>query len=147
MSFLLNNFKLMNLYPPYLGAGIFVHNYSKDFKSIEVHMKLRWYNKNVFGTHFGGSLYSMCDPFYVFMIMYNLGKDYIVWDKAANIKFIKPGKSLVKVNFQITDKDIEDIKKHLAGNPKGDFVYSTEVKSDKNELIAIVEKTIYVRKK
>jgi hypothetical protein len=147
MRILLKYFKLINFYPPFLGAGIYVHQYSKDFKYIEVNMKLRWYNKNVFGTHFGGSLYAMCDPFYVFMIMYNLGKNYIVWDKAANIKFLKPGTGLVKTIFEIDQNTISDIKKIVDENKKGDFTFNTTIQSKEGETIAIVEKVIYVRKK
>jgi hypothetical protein len=54
----------INLYPPYLGAGVRITRISDDFRDVEVEMPLRFYNRNYFGTHFGGSLYSMCDPFY-----------------------------------------------------------------------------------
>ena len=80
--------KLINYYPPYLGAGIKVRNISDDFSTIDVVMKMRWWNKNLFGTHFGGSLSSMTDPFFVFILMMNLGKSYIVWDKSSKIEFV-----------------------------------------------------------
>ena len=86
----------INLYPPYLGASVRVTYLSDDFRRVEVEMPLRFYNRNYFGTHFGGSLYSMCDPFYVLMLANILGPDYIVWDKAANIRFKKPGKGVMK---------------------------------------------------
>jgi hypothetical protein len=83
----------INFYPPYLGAGVRVTHIADDFRHIEVEMPLRFYNRNYFGTHFGGSLYSMCDPFYVLMLANILGPDYIVWDKAANIRFKSPAKA------------------------------------------------------
>ena len=83
--------KLMNFYPPYVGAGIRIKDISHDFMRAEIEMKLRWWNKNLVGTHFGGSLMSMSDPFYMLLLVQNLGKDYIVWDKASSIKFIKAG--------------------------------------------------------
>ena len=73
----------MNLYPPYLGAGVRVRQISADFRQVQVKMGLGWYNRNYVGTQFGGSLYSMTDPFFMLMIMENLGRDFIVWDKAA----------------------------------------------------------------
>src|SRR2546429_7301474 len=63
----------INLYPPYLGASVRVTHISDDFRRVEVEMPLRFYNRNYFGTHFGGSLYSMCDPFYVLMLANILG--------------------------------------------------------------------------
>ena len=86
---------VMTLYPPYLGAGISVQHMSADFRHVKVRMGLGWYNRNYVGTQFGGSLYSMVDPFYMLMLMENLGRDYIVWDKAASIDFVSPGKGPV----------------------------------------------------
>ena len=78
-----NQFKRkLNLYPPYWGTGIFVKKISPDFREIIVQMKMTWYNRNYVNTHFGGSLYSMTDPFFMLMLMQILGKEYIVWDKA-----------------------------------------------------------------
>ena len=98
------------MYPPYLGAGVRVKHVSEDFRSIEVEMPLRWWNKNLVGTHFGGSLYSMCDPFYMIMLIHNLGPDYVVWDKAATIRFKKPGKGLMRAKFELTKDRVEEIR-------------------------------------
>ena len=84
----------MRLYPPYLGAGIRVTHVSHDFREIDVRMGLHWWNRNYVGTHFGGSLYSMIDPFLMLMFLENLGRDYVVWDKAATIRFKTPGRGL-----------------------------------------------------
>jgi Domain of unknown function (DUF4442) len=80
---------LLNIWPPFLGAGIRLRRIAPDWKAIDVEMKLRWWNRNYVGTHYGGSLYSMADPFLMLMLIENLGKDYIVWDKAASIRFRK----------------------------------------------------------
>ena len=95
---------IMTLYPPYLGAGIRVQHMSADFRHVKVRMGLGWYNRNYVGTQFGGSLYSMTDPFFMLMIMENLGRDYIVWDKAASIDFISPGKGPVHAEFRVDDE-------------------------------------------
>ena len=83
--------RAVNFWPPFLGAGIRVKHISPDMKFIEVQMKLRWWNANYVGTHFGGSLFAMTDAFYMLMLMANLGRDYIVWDKTASIRYRKPG--------------------------------------------------------
>ena len=77
----------VNWYPPYLGMGVRVKSVNDEHTRFVVELRQRWYNRNLFGTHFGGSLYAMADPFYVFIVMMNLGRDYIVWDKAASIEF------------------------------------------------------------
>ncbi len=141
-------FRMMfNLYLPYLGAGIHITRISSDYRTFDVRMKLRFYNKNYFGTHFGGSLYSMCDPFFTIILIKTLGSDYIVWDKHASIKFKKPGRSTIKVQFHIPQERIHEIK-HLADtNGKTEPVFTVYLTDDDNTIIAQVEKTVYVRKK
>ena len=140
--------RLINWYPPYIGAGIKMTYLSKDFKKCKVRMKLRWWNKNVVGTHFGGSLYAMVDPFYVLMLMRILNiKEYIIWDKAATIHFRKPGKSTVFATFEISDAQINHIKKVVDENGKSDFTFHVNVVDPEGITIAEVEKVIYVRKK
>ena len=90
---------MINLYPPYLGAGIHIARISNDYRDLLVTMKLRFYNRNYVGTHFGGSLYAMIDPFYMLMLMQMLGPEYIVWDKSATIEFKKPGRGTVSAHF------------------------------------------------
>jgi len=141
------NIKLINFYPPYMGAGISLKSVNDDFTQINVQLKMRWYNRNAVGTHFGGSLYSMCDPFYMFILMENLGKDYIVWDKASNIKFKKPGLKTVTATFEIPKDQIAEIKNFVDTNGKGDFTFFTTVNGENGEVIAEVEKVVYVRNK
>ncbi len=79
---------------------------AKDWKETHVSMKLRWYNRNAVGTHFGGSLYSMVDPHLMLILMQLLGKNYIVWDKSASIDFRRPGQGRVYSKMKITDDDL-----------------------------------------
>lgn len=139
--------KLINFYPPYIGAGISIKEINEDYTSITVQMKMRWWNRNLVGTHFGGSLYSMCDPFYMFILIQNLGKNYIVWDKAASIEFKKPGLKTVFANFSISKEEINTIKEKVDVEGKGNFTFYTEVLNEQKETIAKVEKVVYVRKK
>jgi len=139
--------KLMNFYPPYIGAGIRVKYISPDFLRAEIEMKLRWWNKNLVGTHFGGSLMSMSDPFYMLLLVQNLGRDYIVWDKASSIKFKKPGRGKVTCVFEITAELIEQIKTEVGELGKKDYVLPLTITNQEGEVICELEKTVYVRKK
>jgi hypothetical protein len=109
-------------------------------------MKLRFWNANYVGTHFGGSLFAMTDPFYMLMLMANLGPEYIVWDKAATIRYKKPGKGIVRAEFRLSDGQIDDIRVKLKTLPKYEPVFSVEVKDRAGVVIAEIEKVIYVRK-
>jgi acyl-coenzyme A thioesterase PaaI-like protein len=142
-----SRFKLMNFYPPMIGAGIRVKQISSDFTSIEVEMKLRWWNKNVVGTQFGGSLYMMCDPFFMAILMTNLGRDYIVWDKAARIDFLKPGRGHVRALFHIPKTEIARIKALADTERKVEPEFEVDVIDDNDVVVARVHKTLYVRKK
>jgi hypothetical protein len=139
--------KMINFYGPFLGAGVKLENMSKDFREARVSMKLTFYNKNYMGTQFGGSLYAMVDPWYMLMLIKNLGKDYIVWDKAATINFRKPGKGKVTAAFKLTEDHLSEIKKTLEAQNKMDYIFKVEIRDDAGKLIADVDKVLYIRKK
>ena len=137
----------INLWPPFLGAGIRIVYIAPDMKAVDVEMKLRWWNANYVGTHFGGSLFAMTDAFYMLMLMANLGTDYIVWDKAASIRYRRPGRGTVRAEFRLTDAQIDDVRENLKTLPKYEPVFRVDVKDEQGTVIAEVEKLIYVRKK
>lgn len=138
---------VLNLYPPYLGAGVRVRHIGADFRQVRVKMGLGWYNRNYVGTQFGGSLYSMTDPFFMLMLMENLGRDYIVWDKAASIDFIAPGKGPVYADFSLETQLLEEIRARTAGGDKHLPELQVEVRDGAGTLVARVHKTLYVRLK
>ena len=139
--------KIINFYGPYLGAGVKLKFMSKDFRNCDVEMPLTFYNKNYMGTQFGGSLYSMTDPWYMLMLIKNLGSDYIVWDKGATIRFKKPGRGRVHAHFEITQEIIDAIKAQVEQTVKMDQHFKVEILDEENVLIAEVEKVVYIRKK
>jgi hypothetical protein len=137
----------INLWPPFLGAGIRITHIASDMKAVDVEMKLRFWNANYVGTHFGGSLFAMTDAFYMLMLMANLGRDYVVWDKTATIRYRKPGRGTVRVEFRLFDNQIDDIREQLKTLPKYEPAFSVEVKDEAGVVIAEVEKRLHVRKK
>ncbi|RME40756.1 MAG: DUF4442 domain-containing protein [Caldilineae bacterium] len=139
--------QMLNIYPPYLGAGVKVEYVSEDWKELRVSMSLRWFNRNAFGTHFGGSLYSMIDPHLVLLLAQLLGKDYLVWDKAANIEFVKATKGKVTSVIKISDESLEEIRRNTANGEKYFATFPVEIHDANDDLVARIEKVIYVRKK
>ncbi len=134
----------MSLYPPFIGAGIRVCRIDGGFRT---EMPLRFYNRNYFGTHFGGSLYSMCDPFFTLELTERLGRGYYVWDKAASIQFLKPGRGRVTAEFRITQAQVEEILRQAAGGEKVEPTFHAEVRNPDGEVAARIEKLLYVKRK
>lgn len=137
--------RLINFYPPLLGAGI--RSRTIDELTIHVEMKLTALNRNIVGVHFGGSLYAMCDPWFMLIMMRALGSDYIVWDKAASIKFVKPGRGTVNAIFQIPQERVNEIRAAADRGEKIEPTFSVDVLGEQGQVIAHVEKLLYVRKK
>ena len=139
-------FKLrINTYAPYVGASIKVEHVDLDQGLCVVSMALNNLNKNIVGTQFGGSLYSMVDPFYMTMLMHQLGSSYVVWDKSSYIEFIAPGKTRVTARMKIPNNEIALIR-NLAENGEAVFRdYKTDIVDDQQKIIATVTKTVYIR--
>ena len=138
----------MGWWPPFLGAGIRVRSLTEDFREAVVELKFGRLYLNYVGTQYGGSLYSMTDPFYAIMLMHNLGREYLVWDKAGSIEYVAPGRGLVRARFQLTEQRIAEIRAQAAGGDKVLPECQVEVRhADDDSLVALVRKTLYVRLK
>jgi len=139
--------RMLNLYPPYLGAGIKVTYISEDWKELHVSMSLRWFNRNAVGTHFGGSLYSMIDPHLMLLLMQLLGKEYLVWDKSADIEFVKAIKKKVTSVLKVSNEDLKIIRRSTINGEKYFSNFIVEIRDEDDDLVAKIKKTIYVRRK
>lgn len=137
----------LNIWPPLLFSGIRVVELSDDFRKAKVQLKLSFFNKNAVGVHYGGSLFSMTDPFCMLMTLARLGNDYIVWDKSADIDYIKPGKGIVSAEFLITDEFINEIIEQTEHGEKYLPQVPVYVKDEQGELVAKLNRTLYIRKK
>ena len=137
----------MNLWPPFLFTGIHVTDIGADWRSARVELRLRPWNRNYVGTQFGGSLFAMTDPYWMLLMLHALPRDYIVWDKAGEIEFVKPGRSTVHAEFRLTDAVIEEV---IAAAANGDKVlrwFDTDVIDAEGEVVAKVRKQLYIRRK
>ncbi|WKE67191.1 DUF4442 domain-containing protein [Gallaecimonas kandeliae] len=138
---------LLNLWPPFFFTGIRIRELSDDFRLCRVELKDRPWTKNANGTQFGGSLFAMTDPIYALMLMGILGKRYHVWDRAARIHFEKPGTGKVYAEFIISEPLLEEIAAATGEGEKFLPEVVTDVKDAKGELVARIERTLYVRLK
>ncbi|RIH89087.1 DUF4442 domain-containing protein [Calidithermus roseus] len=136
-----------NLFPAYRGTGGRVTYIAADWKEVHVALPLNWRTRNYVGTIFGGSMYGAIDPIYMLMLIQVLGPDYIVWDKAATIRFRKPGKATLYARFVLTDEELGTIRALTAQNPSVDRVYPVELVDKDGVVHASFEKTLYIRRK
>jgi acyl-coenzyme A thioesterase PaaI-like protein len=138
-------------WPPLLGTGIRVTRFDKDLRAVDVEMRLKRWNRNYKGVHFGGSLFSMTDPFYMLMLATNLssfgGREYVVWDKAASIRYRKPRVGRVRAEFRLSEERLAEIRAVLEVEGRYDARFVVEVKDDEGEVVAEVERVVYCAKK
>ena len=139
--------RILNLWPPFLFAGIRVLEISDDWRHARVVLKRHWYNRNFVGTHFGGSLFAMTDPFWMIMTLYRLGDGYVVWDKSAEIEFVEATKEPVFAEFTLDDSTIDEIRAATSGGEKYLRWFETEVRTADGQTVARVRKQVYVRRK
>jgi acyl-coenzyme A thioesterase PaaI-like protein len=139
--------RLMNIWPPFFFNSIAVTEIASDWSLVKVRMRRRLWNRNYIGTHFGGNLFAMADPFWMLMVLHRLGPDYVVLDKAGSIKFIAPGRGDVYATFQIDDQTIESLRAEAVAGEKVLRWFEADVVNKQGELIAKVSKQIYIRRK
>ena len=137
----------MNLWPPFLFTGIHVAAISPDWRHARVELRMRPWNRNYVGTHFGGSLFAMTDPFWMLLLMPLLGRDYYVWDQSGTIDFLKPGRGTVSTRFDIDDAVLEEIRQATAGGAKYLRWFENEVLDAEGDGVARARKQVYVRRK
>lgn len=137
----------MRFYPPYWFTGIKIEGWVEKYTAIKVSMRLRLHNRNFLGAHFGGSLYAMCDPFYVLIVATNLGENYVIWDQAATIKFRRPGRGKVSAIFKISAEMLANMKQEVHERGRKSYVLNTEIVDESGKIVAQVEKTIYIKLK
>lgn len=138
--------RLINVYPPFVGAGIRVR-WSHDGRRALVRLKRHWWNRNFVGTHFGGSLYAMTDPFFVLLLYERLGWDYVVWSKSASIRFLKPGRGTLWAHFELDDRRVDSIRRKAATGEPVEPVFVVDVVDRAGEPVAQVEQTLHVRRR
>jgi acyl-coenzyme A thioesterase PaaI-like protein len=137
----------MNLWPPFLGAGIRVRRIAPDFREVRVTMRLGFGNRNYFGTQFGGSLYAMTDPFFALMVHHNLPRGYLVWDKAGSIEYVAPGRGPVTATLRLEQSDVDTIVRMTEDGDKHLHLFKVDVVDREGLTVAKIEKIVYARRK
>jgi len=133
-----------NLFPAYRGTGAWITYIARDWSEIRICVPLSWRTRNYVGTIYGGSMYGAVDPVYMIMLIRMLGPGYIVWDKAASIRFVRPGRTPLRATFSIDPQSVEAIRTELASQPKTERGYTVELQDSAGVVYAVVEKRLHI---
>ena len=139
--------RVLNVWPPFLFSGIRVRELADDWRHARVELREHWYNRNFVGTHFGGSLFAMTDPFWMIMTLQALGDGYIVWDQAGEIEFMKPGRGVVEAEFRLDDAVLDGIRAATVNGDKHLHWFETEIRDRDHDVVARLRKRVYIRRK
>lgn len=138
---------IFNFFPAYRRTGGRIYFLSSDWQDVHIKLRLNWKTKNYVGSVFGGSIYGALDPIYMIQLINILGKDYVVWDKAASIKFLKPIRKKVFARFFISDELLSEIKSKVESDKKFSIDLATDFQDEKGIKYAEVIKTLYIADK
>ena len=136
-----------NWFPAYRGTGARISYVSADWREVRVRLPLSWRTRNYVGTIFGGSLYGALDPVYMIQLIKVLGPDYVVWDKAATIRFLRPGRETLYATFRLTEDEIEALRREVDAAGKVEREFTADLANAAGEVHASCRKLLSIRKR
>ena len=136
-----------NWFPAYRATGARVTYIAADWLEVHVRLRLTWRTRNYVGTLFGGSIYGAIDPIYMMMLIRLLGPDYVVWDKAAAVRFRRPGRSTLTARLVLDPALVEGIRAELRTVEKTERVLPVTLVSADGTVHATVDKTLHISRR
>lgn len=104
--------RLMNLYPPLFFNGIRCLHVADDFHAARVRVRKRWYNRNLYGGVFGGTLLMSLDPWIgvlLWQILQLRKQPAIAVVKSLEADMLKPIKGEVHIQFEVKPEQVDEI--------------------------------------
>lgn len=136
-----------NFFPPFRATGGRVVHVAPDLSHIRVKLPLNRRTRNIAGSLFGGALFAVTDGIHPVLLLAALGKDIVVWDKAASIRYKKPGFSTLYADFAIAEEEVAAIRAALDETSELDRTYLVELKDKAGVVHTVVERTVYIAEK
>ena len=139
---------VLNIFPPLLFNRIVLKEISDDFLEMKVVLRRALFNINFHKTIFGGSIFSACDPYFPTMyyhIFANKKRKLIIWLKSAEIQYLKPADSTLKLDFKITKEDIHLAENTLNEKGKFEIWHTVEAINKKGVVCARAKMQVYLR--
>lgn len=139
--------RLLSVWPPFRFAGIRVTRIEPDWSGATVQLRLGVLTRNYVGTQFGGSLFAMTDPFWMILLLHQLGPDYVVWDKRAEIEYVRPGRTDVQTEFAVDPAVVAELRSAADAGEKVLRWFENDIVDTSGQLVARVRRQIYVRRR
>lgn len=136
-----------NISPMYRRTTAKVVAISCDMHQVTIKLPLSYKNSNYLGAIFGGAMQSATDPIYMIQLMNILGDDYVVWDKAASIKYKRPARETIYGEFFFSEQEIAMIKEKVNEENEFDYHKSLVLKSKSDIVYAEIDKLLYIAQK
>ena len=133
-----------NISPMYRRTGGRLIKVSSDLKYVKIKLPLNYKTRNYVGTLYGGQMYSCVDGIYMVQLINILGKEYVIWDKSASIKFRKPGNKTLFAEFILSDDFLEQIQYEVNELKEKDYILKVNLVDKTGVVYAEVEKIIYI---
>lgn len=135
-----------NLIPAYRGTGARIDHIGHEWRYVRVRVPYNWRTRNLLGAVFGGSLYGAIDPLYMTLLRRNLGEEFVVWDKAAAIEFLRPGRETLYAECSVDDEELAAIRAALDPGESTDREYVVSLVDETGVVHAVCRKTLYVKR-
>lgn len=136
-----------NWFPAYRGTGARITYIAADWREVRIELPLNWRTRNYVGTIFGGSMYGAIDPLYMVMLIRCLGAGYIVWDKAATIRFRRPGAETLFATFLLTEAELDGIRAGVAAQGKIEWERTVDLVNAAGDIHATCQKVLSIRRR
>jgi acyl-coenzyme A thioesterase PaaI-like protein len=135
----------LNWFPAYRATGARIEYIAADWREVRLRLPLTWRTRNYVGTIFGGSMSAALDPIYMVMLITLLGPAYEVWDKAATMRFLCPGRSTLRATFRIQAHELDAIRSAVAADGRHDQAFTVQLTDASGDVAASCEKLLSIR--
>ena len=125
------------MWVPFIFNRIKIIHISDDFKQIDVRLKLSFWNRNPGKALWGGAIFSAADSFFPIILKQNAllsGIETDFFTKSTNVSYLKPSKTDLMFNFNVSDDEVSsmiDILNRDGKNQEWHTVYGIDKHGDK----------------
>ena len=138
----------MNLFPPLLVNRVRITEADSSFMNLKVEVKYSRLNKNLEKAIFGGTIFSAIDPYYAVMYWQIFNAKAIpmeVWIKKAEIRYKIAATSDLKIDFNLSNTDIETAIQELKKEGKYEVWHDIEVVNTNLEVCSEARVLVHIR--
>lgn len=138
----------MNRFPPLFFQRVKLVEVAADMRSCSVVLKRSRWNRNLNGSTFGGAIYSAGDLWFATLYWQALAREGMAlqgWLKSCHVDYQKPARSDLRLEFRITDEDLELARDRLLRFGSSVHRNRVDAVDAEGEVCATLECTSFLR--